>query len=131
MECGIFVIGLFIVVKGLEVSGFAEYAGGVLFSNLSDNIIVATFVISLISALMCNLVNNIPMTAMMLSILQHPGLTPDMNTAMAYSLVIAVESWRKFYHLRVHLLASCGLRAQTDTDGATNPYRFPEDRIVS
>lgn len=84
----IFVIGLFIVVKGLEVSGFAEYAGEVLFANLSDNILAATFLVSLISAFMCNLVNNIPMTAMMLSILQHPGLTPDMNTAMAYSLVI-------------------------------------------
>ncbi|MDD5616603.1 MAG: ArsB/NhaD family transporter [Candidatus Methanoperedens sp.] len=83
-----FVIGLFIVVKGLEVSGFAEYAGEVLFANLSDNILAATFLVSLISAFMCNLVNNIPMTAMMLSILQHPGLTPDMNTAMAYSLVI-------------------------------------------
>ncbi len=84
----IFVIGLFIVVKGLEVSGLAEYAGEVLFANLSDNILAATFLVSLLSAFMCNLVNNIPMTAMMLSILQHPGLTPDMNTAMAYSLVI-------------------------------------------
>jgi len=84
----IFVIGLFIVVKGLEVSGFAEYAGGVLFSNLSDNIMAATFVVSLLSALMCNLVNNIPMTAMMLTLLQHPSLSPDMNMAMAYSLVI-------------------------------------------
>jgi arsenical pump membrane protein len=83
-----FVIGLFIVVKGLEVSGFAEYAGEVLFVNLNDNIMAATFVVSLISALMCNLVNNIPMTAMMLSIFQHPGMSPDMNTAMAYSLVI-------------------------------------------
>lgn len=83
-----FVIGLFIVVKGLEVSGFAEYAGEVLFANLGDNIVAATFVISLISALMCNLVNNIPMTAMMLSILQHSGLSPDMSTAIAYSLVI-------------------------------------------
>jgi arsenical pump membrane protein len=83
-----FVIGLFIVVKGLEVSGFAEYASEVLFANLSDNVLAATFMVSLISAFMCNLVNNIPMTAMMLSILQHPGLTPNMNTAMAYSLVI-------------------------------------------
>ncbi len=83
-----FVIGLFIVVKGLEVSGFAGYAGEVLFANLSDNIPAATFLVSLLSAFMCNLVNNIPMTAMMLSILQHPGLSPDMNTAMAYSLVI-------------------------------------------
>jgi len=84
----IFVIGLFIVVKGLEVSGFSEYAGEVLFVNLSNNIMAATFVVSLISALMCNLVNNIPMTAMMLSIFQHSGMSIDMNTAMAYSLVI-------------------------------------------
>lgn len=43
---------------------------------------------SLLSALMCNLVNNIPMTAMMLSIIQQAGLSPAMNTAMGYSLVI-------------------------------------------
>jgi arsenical pump membrane protein len=84
----VFVIGLFIVVKGLEVSGFAGYAGEVLSANLSDNIVASTFVISLISALMCNLVNNIPMTAMMLSIIPHSCLSPDMSTAMAYSLVI-------------------------------------------
>jgi len=49
---------------------------------------VATFQFSLLSALMCNLVNNIPMTAMMLSITQHAALSAQMNTAMAYSLVI-------------------------------------------
>ncbi len=37
---------------------------------------------------MCNLVNNIPMTAMMLSIVQHASLTQQMNAAMGYSLVI-------------------------------------------
>src|SRR5512139_1329658 len=40
-----FVIGLFIVVKGLEVKGIAEYAGEVLFANLSDNILAATFLV--------------------------------------------------------------------------------------
>ncbi|MCZ7355667.1 MAG: ArsB/NhaD family transporter [Candidatus Methanoperedens sp.] len=84
----LFVIGLFIVVKGLEVSGVADYAGEVLFANMSGNILAATFSLSLISAFVCNLINNIPMTAMMLSIVQHAGLTSQMNTAMAYSLVI-------------------------------------------
>ncbi len=84
----LFVIGLFIVVKSLEVSGVSGYMGDIIFSNLGDNIVVATFSVSLLSALMCNLVNNIPMTAMMLSIVQHASLTQAMNTAMAYALVI-------------------------------------------
>ncbi len=82
-----FVIGLFIVVKGLEVSDVAGHAGEVLSAG-SNNIMAATVSVSLISAFMCNLVNNIPMTAMMLSIIQHASLSPAMDTAMAYSLVI-------------------------------------------
>ncbi len=84
----LFVIGLFIVVKGIEVSGAADKAGEVLFANLSSNMTAAIFTVSLFSAFLCNLVNNIPMTAMMLSITQHAGLSSQMNTAMGYSLVI-------------------------------------------
>jgi len=84
----IFVIGLFIVVKSLDVSGVNARIGVMVFSGLSDNIFVATYFVSLLSALMCNLVNNIPMTAMMLSIIQQAGLSSDMNTALGYSLVI-------------------------------------------
>jgi arsenical pump membrane protein len=84
----LFVIGLFIVVKGLEVSGAAGAAGEIMFSRISGNLTVATFSVSLLSAFMCNLVNNIPMTAMMLSIIHHASLTQQMNTAMGYALVI-------------------------------------------
>ncbi|MDP2845714.1 MAG: ArsB/NhaD family transporter [Candidatus Methanoperedens sp.] len=84
----LFVIGLFIVIKGLDVSGVAGAIGEVIFANMSDNIPAAIFSVSLLSAFMCNIVNNIPMTAMMLSIIQHASLTQEMNTAMAYSLVI-------------------------------------------
>ena len=83
----LFVIGLFIVVKGLDVSDVASHAGELLFSN-NDSILTAAISVSLISAFMCNLVNNIPMTAMMLSIIQHANLPLTMETAMAYSLVI-------------------------------------------
>lgn len=84
----LFVIGLFIVVKGLDVSGVTSALGNVMFAGISDNILVATFSVSLLSAFMCNIVNNIPMTAMMLSIIQHASLTQEMNTAMGYALVI-------------------------------------------
>lgn len=84
----LFVIGLFIVIKGLDVSGVAGAIGEVIFANMSNNILAATFSVSLLSAFMCNIVNNIPMTAMMLSIIQHASLPQGMNTAMAYSLVI-------------------------------------------
>lgn len=84
----LFVIGLFIVVKGLEVSGVASAIGETLFANLSNNILAVAFSVSLLSAFMCNLVNNIPMTAMMLSIVKHASLSQQMNAAMGYALVI-------------------------------------------
>ena len=84
----IFVIGLFIVVKSLDASGVNSKIGELVFTGLSDNIFIATYSMSLLSALMCNLLNNIPMTAMMLSIIQQANLSPSMNTAMGYSLVI-------------------------------------------
>jgi arsenical pump membrane protein len=82
-----FVIGLFIVVKGLEVSHVAAHAGVILLT-ISNNLFAATISFSLLSAFICNLINNIPMTAMMLSLIQNAGLSPAMNIAMAYSLVI-------------------------------------------
>ncbi len=82
----LFVIGLFIVVKGLEVSGVAEAAGEFMFSHIGNNLAVASFSVSLLSAFMCNLVNNIPMTAMMLSIIHHAS--PAQQTIFGYSLVI-------------------------------------------
>ena len=39
----LFVIGLFIVVKGLDVSGVASTIGETLFANISNNILAATF----------------------------------------------------------------------------------------
>lgn len=84
----VFVIGLFIVVKSLDVSGLTGKIGEIIFSGMAGNIFIATYFMSFLSALMCNLVNNIPMTAMMLSIIHQAGLSPVMNTAMGYSLVI-------------------------------------------
>lgn len=84
----IFVVSLFIVVKGLEVSGVNAAIGGGITAIVGQDPVLATFFISLSSAFLCNAVNNIPMTAMMVPITSSISLTQDMALAMAYSLVI-------------------------------------------
>ena len=84
----VFVISLFIVVKGLEVSGVNAYIGTLILSVVGQNPVVATFFMSMASAFLCNIVNNIPMTAMMVPVSLGIATTPDMSLAMAYSLVI-------------------------------------------
>jgi len=84
----IFVISLFIVIKSLDVGGINGKIGELVFTGISSNIFIASYSVSLLSALLCNVVNNIPMTAMMLSIIQQAGLSPEMNNVMGYSLVI-------------------------------------------
>jgi arsenical pump membrane protein len=69
------------------VSNVAGHAGVILLTS-SNNLLAATISFSLLSAFTCNLVNNIPMTAMMLTLIQNAGLSSAMNIAMAYSLVI-------------------------------------------
>ena len=84
----VFVVSLFIVVKGLEVSGVNSYLGTLILSVVGQNPIIATFFMSMASAFLCNVVNNIPMTAMMVPVSLGIATTPDMSLAMAYSLVI-------------------------------------------
>ncbi len=84
----VFVLSLFIVVKGLEVSGVNAVIGSAIFSVVGQNPVYATFLISMASAFMCNVVNNIPMTAMMVPITSGIATTPQMAMAYAYSLVI-------------------------------------------
>jgi arsenical pump membrane protein len=84
----VFVLSLFIVVKGLEVSGVNAIVGNLILVVVGQNPVYATFFISMASAFMCNVVNNIPMTAMMVPITSGIASTPDVALAMAYSLVI-------------------------------------------
>jgi arsenical pump membrane protein len=84
----VFVVSLFIVVKGLDVSGVNAAIGSGIVAIVGQNAVLATFFISLASAFLCNVVNNIPMTAMMVPITLDIAQTPDMALAMAYSLVI-------------------------------------------
>ena len=84
----VFVVSLFIVVKSLEVSGANESVSNLIQGVVGQNPIAATFFTSVVSALLCNVVNNIPMTAMMVPISLNAAHTPEMALALAYSLVI-------------------------------------------
>jgi len=84
----VFVISLFIVVEGLVVSGVTAAIGNGITSIVGQDSVLATFFISFTSAALCNVVNNIPMTAMMVPVTAGIAHTPDMALAMAYSLVI-------------------------------------------
>jgi arsenical pump membrane protein len=84
----VFVLSLFIVVKGLEVSGVNAMIGSLILSIVGQNPVYSVFFISFASAFMCNVVNNIPMTTMMVPITSSIAQTPQMALAMAYSLVI-------------------------------------------
>ncbi len=84
----VFVLSLFIVVEGLKVGGATAMIGGLLLPIVGQNPVYATFFISMASAFLCNVVNNIPMTAMMVPVTSGIVATPKMALAMAYSLVI-------------------------------------------
>jgi arsenical pump membrane protein len=84
----VFVLSLFIVVKGLEVSGVNVAIGDLIVSVVGQSPVYATLLISMVSAFMCNVVNNIPMTAMMVPITSGIATTPKMALAFAYALVI-------------------------------------------
>jgi arsenical pump membrane protein len=84
----VFVVSLFIVVEGLVVSGVTTAIGDAIVAVVGQDPVLATFFISLSSAGLSNVVNNIPMTAMMVPITSGIAHTPDMTLAMAYSLVI-------------------------------------------
>ncbi|HEY3272945.1 MAG TPA: SLC13 family permease [Methanocella sp.] len=84
----IFVTSLFIVVEGLVVSGATAAIGSAIGSIVGQDPVVGTFFISLASAGLCNVFNNIPMTAMMVPVTAGIAITSDMKLAMAYSLVI-------------------------------------------
>jgi arsenical pump membrane protein len=84
----VFFLSLFIVVNGLVVSGVNGIVGNAISRAVGQSPLYATFLISMLSALLCNVFNNIPMTAMMVPITSAIATSPRMALAYAYSLVI-------------------------------------------
>jgi len=88
-----FTFSMFIMVEGLSDSGwiaiFAVWA-----TKLAPNYITATYAIGLVSVLLCNLFNNVPMTILVARILQHPNFvesplaTPEVVKGCLFALVV-------------------------------------------
>ncbi|CAG8645567.1 16677_t:CDS:2, partial [Acaulospora colombiana] len=83
-----FSFGMFILVEGW-ISLFADF-----FSTLTPSFIPAVFVTAFASIVLCNLLNNLPMTVLFARILQHPNfsqaphVTPSVMTGCLFALVI-------------------------------------------
>ncbi|KAF9977995.1 hypothetical protein BGZ73_004120 [Actinomortierella ambigua] len=77
-----FTFGMFILVEGLSHTGwiglFASW-----FSYLVPSYIAAVYSIGLLSVVLCNLFNNIPMTILVARILQHPNFMDTLSSQVA------------------------------------------------
>ncbi|KAF9184992.1 hypothetical protein BGZ50_003364 [Haplosporangium sp. Z 11] len=88
-----FTFSMFILVEGLSHSGwiaiFANWA-----TKLVPNYIAATYAIGFISVLLCNIFNNVPMTILVVRILQHPNFvtsplaTPEVVKGCLFGLIV-------------------------------------------
>ncbi|CAO3568838.1 unnamed protein product [Mortierella alpina] len=88
-----FAFCMFIMVEGLSNSGwiaiFATWA-----TKLAPNYIAATYAIGFASVLLCNVLNNLPMTILVARVLQHPNFanspvaTPEVVRGCVYALVV-------------------------------------------
>jgi len=65
----LFFISLFVLVGGVEQSGFLRYLGGHIMPFVSDNLLVASLTLLWVSAILSAAIDNIPFTAAMIPIL--------------------------------------------------------------
>jgi arsenical pump membrane protein len=84
-----FLVGLFLMVEGLLVTGFIDMAASFI-AWLSPNVMAASMSMGFISSLAANVVNNQPMTILFTKILESPqfALTGAVKSASIYSLII-------------------------------------------
>ena len=88
-----FTFSMFIMVEGLSDSGWiAIFANRA--TRLVPNYIAATYAIGFVSVLLCNIFNNVPMTILVVRILQHPNFvnsplaTPEVVKGCLFALVV-------------------------------------------
>ncbi len=84
-----FLVGLFLMVEGLLVTGFIDMAASFM-AWLSPNIMSASLSMGFISSLAANVVNNQPMTILFTKILESPNfaLAGAARSASIYALII-------------------------------------------
>jgi len=86
-----FIIGMFILVESLSSSGWVElFASGLSVIQMRIGIFGAVFLMSFLSSIACNFMNNQPMTILFTSILQNPTFmaTPVITQASMFALIM-------------------------------------------
>ena len=87
-----FIVSMFIMVEGLDSLGWVERFAAWL-GSLCSSVAGTVYVIGVIATVVCNLVNNQPMTILFTSILQHENFknatSPDAQEAGMFAVVIA------------------------------------------
>ncbi|CAG8505471.1 11223_t:CDS:2 [Diversispora eburnea] len=88
-----FSIGMFILVEALSSLGWIALFARI-FSTLTPSYIPAVFVTATISIVLCNLLNNLPMTVLLTRVIQHPNfsqaehVTESVKIGCLFALVI-------------------------------------------
>jgi MFS family permease len=92
-----FVIGVFIIVQALSVVGFTELLADLLGhrmigpTNSSSSIMTASVVLTLVTSLVCNLLNNQPMTILFTKVLDEPAFLsvgPSAYLASTFAIIM-------------------------------------------
>ena len=83
----IFVIGMFIVVKGIQNTGLTEYFGKILLTLSSENMFKSIVYTSFLTAIGSNLINNVPMDMLMVSVIKSMPIS-ELTLPMSYATIL-------------------------------------------
>lgn len=82
----VFVLGMFIVVRGIQNTGLPFLAGEWLLNNASGNLLKGILYTSLGTALGSNVINNVPMDMLMISVVK--GMAPMWHDPLGYAIIL-------------------------------------------
>jgi arsenical pump membrane protein len=90
----LFIGGMFIVVQGVSNTGFTREMGRALVNTAGDSPLLAVLVGTFGTALGANLINNVPMSLVMISALQQIDLTavsPAVHNGLIFSSILGAD----------------------------------------
>ncbi len=90
----LFIGGMFLVVQGVENTGFTREMGHLLVNIAGDSPLLAVLVGTFGTALGANLINNVPMALVMISALQQvdvAAISPAVHNGLIYSSILGAD----------------------------------------
>lgn len=88
-----FIGSLFIVVRGVENTGFTAQLGKIIICSAGNNLLLVVFFTCFGVAVGANLINNVPMTLVMISAIgqQAATLSPELQRGVVYSTIFGAD----------------------------------------